>query len=365
MILKLFENFGINDYLLLSPILLTIYVIRYYYKYFTRVNPLPGPLPFPFVGNLPQYYLWSKGNSKLFYENNHKKYGDIYEVNLNERTIILCRSEYIEKLLTPSTKNSHLMRYPVSAGYKELGVEGKGILLNSNSKTWRYNRQFFTQAILLPKFTNEAIDWTNRLFNELESYWNKLYFKEEIIKENKNKLNFITWFNQYTNDMIIKLLTGERSYSMAGYFNTLSDEKAEHPLAVIDDTVKLVQALRKHFLHYAYFFFVSPFLRHYIPVFKNKADDLLQNVKFINQKLDAIVKKRRQEIENTPLDKSLPNDMLTSVITANTPRDVNYTKTVGGEAMERPMTDDEIRGIIFDGFLGGTDTVSKIFLIEY
>ena len=26
-----------------------------------------------------------------------------------------------------------------------------------------------------------------------------------------------------------------------------------------------------------------------------------------------------------------------------------------------PMTDTEIRGIIFDGFLGGTDTVSKFF----
>ena len=83
-------------------------------------------------------------------------------------------------------------------------------------------------------------------------------------------------------------------------------------------------------------------------------------MKFINQRMDAIIKRRRKEIENTPLDKPLPNDMLTSVITANTPRDVNYTKTVGGEAM-RSMTDTEIRGNILDGFLGGTDTVSKIF----
>ena len=51
--------------------------------------------------------------------------------------------------------------------------------------------------------------------------------------------------------------------------------------------------------------------------------------------------------------------MLTSVITANTSRDVNTkTKTVGDEAM-RSMTNTEIRGNILDGFLGGTDTVSK------
>ena len=53
--------------------------------------------------------------------------------------------------------------------------------------------------------------------------------------------------------------------------------------------------------------------------------------------------------------------MLTSVITANTPRDVNYIKdAVCGEALERLMIDTEIRVNILDGFLGGTDTVSKI-----
>jgi len=50
--------------------------------------------------------------------------------------------------------------------------------------------------------------------------------------------------------------------------------------------------------------------------------------------------------------------MLTSVITANTSCDINSTKTVGGESMERPMNDIEIRHIMFDAFIGGTDTVS-------
>src|SRR6266536_5648963 len=94
------ESFEISDYLLLLITILTIYIAQYYYKYFTRINPLPGPLPFPFVGNLPQYYLWSKGDTKIFYEYNHKKYGDIYEINLNGRTIILCRTEYIGKFFT-------------------------------------------------------------------------------------------------------------------------------------------------------------------------------------------------------------------------------------------------------------------------
>ncbi|PKC00249.1 cytochrome P450 [Rhizophagus irregularis] len=154
---------------------------------------------------------------------------------------------------------------------------------------------------------------------------------------------------------------------MAAYFDTLSDEKSDHPSAIVDDSVKLVQALRKHFLGFIMFVYVSPFLRHYIPFFKSKADDLLLNLRFINKRLDEIIKRRRQAIENTPLDKPLSNDMLTSVITANTTRDVNHVKTVGGEALNRPMTDSEIRGIILDGFFGGTDTTANTisFVIYY
>jgi hypothetical protein len=49
--------------------------------------------------------------------------------------------------------------------------------------------------------------------------------------------------------------------------------------------------------------------------------------------------------------------MLTSVITANTTRDANSDETM------RPMTNTEIRGIILDGIGGGTDTVSKKFIM--
>ena len=111
------------------------------------------------------------------------------------------------------------------------------------------------------------------------------------------------------------------------------------------------------------FQFVPPFLRHYFPYFKNKSDDFIQNIKFINQRMDSIIKRRREEIENTPLDKPLPNDMLTSIITANTPRDINYNKIDDKEVM-RPMTDLEIRVIIFDGIITGNDIVS-IFLVLY
>jgi hypothetical protein len=321
------------------------YVVYYYYKYFTRVNPLPGPFPLPFIGVFP-YVIWFKGDLIMFYKYCHEKYGDIYELNNFIRSIVLCRAEYLEDVLSESTHEIRLC----FEGLKDLGIGGKGMTCNNNFKTWIFNRHFFNQAIFSPKFTNEVIDWTNEHFNELESYWDKLYFKEEIIKENRNKLDFIKWFDHYTNDMIIKLLTGERSYSMAAYFHTLSDEKSDHPPAIFNDSVKLFQAFHK--LHVGCFFFsiISPFLRRYVPFLKSIADDILQNVDFINQKLDAIIKRRRQEIEDTPSNKPLSHDILTSMIIKNTFHD-NYIETY---EINRSMTDSEIRANLLDGITSGT-----------
>ncbi|CAB4395366.1 unnamed protein product [Rhizophagus irregularis] len=366
MISKLFENF---DYLSLIGIALIIYVTHYYYKYFYRINPLPGPFPFPLFGNLPQLYIWHGGNLKKFFGSNHKKYGDLFEFYFNGRFITLNKIEYIEKLLLASSKNPYIKKFSDKncRGFHELGIMDKGILLNQDYKSWRYNRNFFSQAILSPRFVNEAPHLINKLFNELESYWDKLYLKEGVINENRNKTDVSTWFNLFTNDVIITLLTGERSYTMAGYFNELSDdEKAERPSALIDETVKFVHAIRKHFMGLLIFQFVPPFLRHYFPYFKNKSDDILQNIEFINQRMDAIIKRRREEIENTPLDKPLSNDLLTSIITANTPRDINYNK-IDDKEVTRPMTDSEIRVIIFDGIIAGTDTTANTisFIVYY
>ncbi|GES75026.1 cytochrome P450 [Rhizophagus clarus] len=152
---------------------------------------------------------------------------------------------------------------------------------------------------------------------------------------------------------------------MAGYFNENSEnEKADRPL--IDEAVKFVRAIRKHIFGLLLFEFVPPFLRHYFSYFKNKSNFYIQNLNYINQRMDSIIKKRRHEIENTPLDKPLPNDLLTSIITANTSRGIDNYKSDDDELM-RPLTDIEVRGIILDGILAGTDTTANLdsFIIYY
>jgi hypothetical protein len=352
MIFKSPWDFSIGDFVLLLSTILMAYVAYYYYNYFTRVNPLPGPFPLPIVGNLPEIILRFNGNALKFYKHCREKYGDIHEIYAGVRTIVLCQPEYLEKFLS---KNAYGIRFQRHEALEELGIAGKGIVINNNYKSWTFNQYFFSQAILSPKFTNEVIDWTNKLFNELEGYWNKLFLKEEIIRENKNKLDFIKWFSHYTNDIIIKLLTGEKSYSMAAYSDTLSDEKSDLPSAIVEESVEFLKAFHKQLEGFTIYFVIPSFLRNHVPILKNIADDVLQNLQFVEQKLLSITRRRRREIENTPLNRPLTHDILTTMIIKNTLRDVNYIEI--GE-VNRTMTDYEICSNLREGIISGTHKVS-------
>src|SRR5438094_58000 len=140
-----------------------VYVTYFYYKYFTRINPLPGPFPLPIAGNFIEFYRNSRDIQKFYIELHHR-YGDLFEVYLGGfRRIIICDAEHLDKLCSSSKHNAYLVRLPYIKLLDEMGLWDKGLFLNNDVKSWRYNRQFFTQAILTPGFNNKSIDWTNKL----------------------------------------------------------------------------------------------------------------------------------------------------------------------------------------------------------
>ena len=58
---------------MIIQVLITIVVARYYYKYFTRPSPLPGPFPLPLIGSLFQVGV----NPAKYAMDHHKEFGDM------------------------------------------------------------------------------------------------------------------------------------------------------------------------------------------------------------------------------------------------------------------------------------------------
>ncbi|CAG8579051.1 14971_t:CDS:2, partial [Cetraspora pellucida] len=340
---KIIDFFGIIDIFHLFVLILATYIFTFYYRYLTRPNPLPGPLPLPFIENLHNLY-----DIKLFYEQCQQKYGDLCEIMFNgHRCIIISRPKYMEKFLNPA---SFSIKTPYSQGIDELGFYGRGTIFNNDYKSWYYHRQFFTQALLTPRFMDTAINSTNKLFEELSEYWKSLGMQSD----------FSAWFHGLANDIVSIVTTGERVYAIASYYNTQSAIKSEHPDALVKDGNKFVNASIELISNGMFFLLVGPFMRHYVPIIRNVSISMLKNRDYVFERFDMIIKNRRKKIDELPLDTEMKSDMLTSLITANTSKNSINVKTVDGE-MLKPMNDEQVRTNLIEAILGGTDTTANVF----
>jgi len=207
---------------------------------------------------------------------------------------------------------------------------------------------------MTPSFIHQSFEWTNELCEEMEFYWNDL-------GENK-ELDLIKWMSRFTNETIFKISTGIKNNALASYYNALAPENidslSEREKERIEESENFINSILTYTGGIVSFMICNKFVRHYIPYIRKHFNILLKNKDYFFDRIHNIIKVRRIEIENTPLDRPLRHDMLTSFMTANTPRDINAVKHADSDLL-RPMTDKEIFGNILDTMRGGTDTVSK------
>lgn len=341
------------DILALLLTAISLYIARFYYQHFTRVNPLPGPIPIPFIGG---FFVFKKDFETWFF-GLYKKYGDIYEVTFaGVRQIVLCRAEYVDKMLVPSM-NNYMIRFPSKEVTEAFDSDRKGLTMNNDLQTWKFNRQFFSQAIMTPSFSIAANKWTNEMFEEMAKYWMDL--KKPDDSEDVVIIDMTAWMRRFTNDLISLLTTGKRTYTIPFHYHKLKNVKLSEEMI---DSEKFVTSLNDFVKESGILILVPKFLR-FLPIIRGKVKKTLDNRDYLYGKLLDIIRERRKEIEeaiNENKNTELRHDMLTSFITANTPYDISSSRHVDPELL-RPMTDDEIRADMLDIFLGGTDTTSNTF----
>ncbi|CAG8588684.1 5322_t:CDS:1 [Dentiscutata erythropus] len=275
------------------------------------------------------------------------KHGDMFETYYgSQRTIWVGRADLAAPILASSTKNNYFNRGVSSPGMREIGLETVGIAANRDYESWKFNRRFFSTVVMSPRFLKKSITATEKLFMEAASYLTTLGGETSV---DMSKF----WFRFFVDSMYISA-TGNHAHAMAGYFNTLvpDNKQADHPKELLDLTEEIIYSIKNEFFAASFMFFFPPFIRHYI--LRHYNTKYVNQVKRFNDILLSIIRNRKAEIDTLPVGESLNPDMLTLLLTTNTPRDLKIITT--GD-ITRPMTDDEIRADLKEIFSVGIDTV--------
>uniref|UniRef100_A0A1D1XQ08 Cytochrome P450 4d2 n=1 Tax=Anthurium amnicola TaxID=1678845 RepID=A0A1D1XQ08_9ARAE len=349
---NVFSNITFTDILTGLLSLTCIYVIHFYYKHFTRINPFPGPMPIPLIGSLA---IFMEDIDDWFWRLN-KKYGHsgVYELNIaGNRQIVITRAEYVDSLVATDAK-AHLMRTANNGLLDLFDLEKKGIGLNHDYNYWKFNRHIFTQAIMPLSLTDKPSIILNQLYEEMAQHWIDL--KQQ--GEKGAVIDISVWMRHFTADFISMLTAGRRMAVMQHYCQKLKKEPLTEEIL---DTEEFVECINT-FVSDNQVIFAPKILRG-LPFIKPRVDKLLKSCNRFYEKLVDIVKEKRQEVEKAIMHGELDTkrmDLLTSLIIANTQYDPHPQEKVD-PSLARPMTDDEIRGVMFDAFVAGTDTTVNTF----
>ncbi|CAG8702759.1 15417_t:CDS:2 [Cetraspora pellucida] len=246
----------------------------------------------------------------------------------SERNIWLCNPSLVEKLFTNSTKTNFFCRALSTNGFKELGMHKVGIGFNRDFESWKYNRRILNYTLTNIKVLKGYMNAVKNLFVEIEGYWKDLNFEnnEESKEINEFVIDFSQWMRRFITDLALNMNLGDHAFSMAGYYNFLSKNKKKRTSEIIES---------------------EKFIKSFVTWLRFQS-----NYNWLTNEFSRIIQKRKQEIENVPLDKLDRYDVLNTLLTVNKAQEL---KGNNGMAI-RSMNESEIFGVLLEFFVAGVET---------
>ncbi|KAG9307443.1 hypothetical protein G9A89_017273 [Geosiphon pyriformis] len=337
------------DLFSLIVILICSYVGIYYFRYFTRKNPLPGPLPLPLIGNLHLMKDLAKLGQRL-----EAEHGDIFEVYVgSERIIWVAREDSIQKILKPSVKTNFFQKASgsFSDGANELGFHTNGIRLNRNVAHWRFNSKALVQSVMSTQFLRELNGTTQQLFVKLSKYWLK------CIKDQEKPIDLIEWLARFTAEVTLKRVANHSMALLDGYNARIfpNEIRTHDQILEAETSEELISYFHKLGGSLGFMTVIPSWIRHYVPGMIQQNKKSLSYKQYLDNFLLKLINQRRVQVANMKSNEEIGADLLGLLITTNTTLDENQISH--GED-SRLLTDREIQGIMLEAFGAGSDTTA-------
>ncbi|CAG8822139.1 20136_t:CDS:2, partial [Gigaspora margarita] len=320
----------------LIPALFIIYISNFYYNYFTRPNPLPGPIPIPLLGTLHIIGM----NPLTWYNKNKEKAGTIWEFYIgSQRNIVINHAKHTEKLCKPHISFFKRLPFPM---FERIGLNN-GIVFNNDYDSWHRRRRLVIRALMATKYLRGLVLCVQNHFKASEERW-KSKIKDGI------EFDFSEWMIYFATDLQTLQITKQRSYCLALFDTNNKLVQSEE----IKKSLEFTTGIKKFFNSLGFFVFIPQFVIYYIPGFSHYRKRCERNIKYLNDVVDNIINKRKKELEEGA---ELDSDLLDHLLIAHTLKDSDSKNDDNVE----PITAKEITVLTWDILLASTDTTGNAF----